>query len=980
MTILLQDMADSLAATGDEGDAGIIRQHCEKGRWFKAGAEAFEYLGKAGFFDVMRRRFDVPPPADADWSLPDAIWRMQPSIVLTTNYDNVLAWRKPESRRLLNDQLAELAQLYRAADAKRPTVWHLHGHIERADSLILAPIQYEAFYGDPEQTRQQYRAATDQLRALLTNWTLLFIGFGMQDEYVMQLVGDVLGAFGGATNNHFALMKAGEADETQLWKEHNVRVIEYTGHGPPLVAKLDEFCAAAQHKPAVEPDAWSAESTTRRPIVPPAYTDWLANQCSQDVELSGLRPKHGQAVTLRNVYVPVMTRGGDITQREQKRARSREFAMPGEERPDHQLLQSLVAEKSLYVSGPPGSGKTTFSRWLTLAVCLGELPPHPIPLPDAFEETFPQQLRGRLPLLVRLRDFWQSLPQSAGGDELTWSELEKVLEQWITRKNFAGLAWSVVKDHLDTGAALLIFDGVDEVPLTAGDSLRTAQPRQLLLAGLADAVARWTAVGNRVLVTSRPYGLSDIQRQRLGLPHAPLAELPGELQRLLVRRWFHCLRKDAAEAESAYEELWADVEARPEIAELAANPLLLTAICIVYGENRKLPQDEFDLYDRIVDTVLFNRYPEQSSAAAAARSRLCVIAHGMHTGDELGEPRDQPRPEATVDEIDRMLQYYQDNRPGSELHKLHAHQAREDLLSQSGLLLPQGDDRRAAFYHFTFQDFLAAERLYDLHADKLAEVFQRRGEFAEWRKALGLLYGALLHKRSTPDQAVRLLTEQIQKEYSWWKNACLPVESISFARPFQLSKYSVTNGQFARFVSAGGYGDQSQWHAAGWRWREENKVREPEYWRDAKWNGPTQPVVGVSWWEADAFCRWAGCRLPTEREWEAAARGPQGWAYPWEGDWREGICNSNEADLGVTTPVGIFPESVAVCGAHDMAGNVWEWCDDTLDTARVDDPDAGRVLRGGSWYNRPRNCRSAIRDDYLPEDRSFSVGFRAART
>ena len=190
-----------------------------------------------------------------------------------------------------------------------------------------------------------------------------------------------------------------------------------------------------------------------------------------------------------------------------------------------------------------------FRRRLTLAVCLGQLPPHPISLPSAFEETFPQELRGRLPLLIRLREFWQSLPQSAGGDELTWAELEQVLEKWLTRKNFAGLAWSLFKDHLDAGAALLIFDGVDEVPLTADDSPQTARPRQLLLAGLADAVAHWTAAGNRVLVTSRPYGLSDTQRQRLGLPHAPLAELPRELQRLLVRRWFNCLRKAAAEAE-----------------------------------------------------------------------------------------------------------------------------------------------------------------------------------------------------------------------------------------------------------------------------------------------------------------------------------------------------------------------------------------------------------------------------------------------
>lgn len=155
---------------------------------------------------------------------------------MTTNYDNVLAWRKPDSRLLLNDQPEELAELYRAADPQRPC---LHGHIERAASLILAPAQYDAFYRDAE-TLQQYKAAMIPMNALLANWTLLFVGFGLQDEYVMQLVGDVLTAFGGATRNHFALMKKGEADVEieKLWKEHNLHVIEYHDHGPPLVAKL----------------------------------------------------------------------------------------------------------------------------------------------------------------------------------------------------------------------------------------------------------------------------------------------------------------------------------------------------------------------------------------------------------------------------------------------------------------------------------------------------------------------------------------------------------------------------------------------------------------------------------------------------------------------------------------------------------------------------------------------------------------------
>jgi formylglycine-generating enzyme required for sulfatase activity len=198
-----------------------------------------------------------------------------------------------------------------------------------------------------------------------------------------------------------------------------------------------------------------------------------------------------------------------------------------------------------------------------------------------------------------------------------------------------------------------------------------------------------------------------------------------------------------------------------------------------------------------------------------------------------------------------------------------------------------------------------------------------------------------------------------------------PKQPFEIPAAFQLSKYLVTNGQFARFVAAGGYDNDSLWDKPGWTWRRKNGIDKPGYWQDSKWNGATQPVVGVSWYEAEAFCRWAECRLPTEREWEAAARGPDGWNYPWGDDWKEGVCNTSEAGLGVTTPVGKFPQSAAVCGAQDMAGNVWEWCQDWYDRS-----EKSRVVRGGSWVYVSRSARSAIRDWGSPDDRFNNLGFR----
>jgi formylglycine-generating enzyme required for sulfatase activity len=210
-------------------------------------------------------------------------------------------------------------------------------------------------------------------------------------------------------------------------------------------------------------------------------------------------------------------------------------------------------------------------------------------------------------------------------------------------------------------------------------------------------------------------------------------------------------------------------------------------------------------------------------------------------------------------------------------------------------------------------------------------------------------------------------------------------------RPYRISRYPITVAQYNAFQLAGGYEQSHYWTAAGWQWRQEYRITGPNGYAGA-FTAPNHPQVGVSWYEAVAFCAWLSeqlghlVRLPTEAEWERAARHTDGRLYPWGDVFTPSCCNLNDSGIGSTTAVGSFPAGNAACGAADLAGNVWEWCSTKwLPTyanyaSRADDQLAGterRVLRGGAFYNSRNLLRCATRNFYaLPANRYSSIGFR----
>lgn len=194
-------------------------------------------------------------------------------------------------------------------------------------------------------------------------------------------------------------------------------------------------------------------------------------------------------------------------------------------------------------------------------------------------------------------------------------------------------------------------------------------------------------------------------------------------------------------------------------------------------------------------------------------------------------------------------------------------------------------------------------------------------------------------------------------------------------KPFEIDIYPVTNGQYKAFIDGNGYGKDEYWSTEGKKWRDENKITLPDYWDSKDFNHPEQPVVGVSFFEAEAFAKWSGKRLPTEKEWEKAARGKDGRTYPWGNEFDKERCNSEESGIGKTTRVTVYPNGKSPYNCHDMAGNVWEWCSDLYSAVGSD-----RVIRGGSWILDADDCRASCRNRSVPAYRGHDVGFRLSRS
>jgi formylglycine-generating enzyme required for sulfatase activity len=777
---------------------------------------------------------------------------------------------------------------------------------------------------------------------------------------------------------------------------------------------------------------------------------------------------------------------------------------------NYQSLNSVEAAavfNRLVVLGEPGTGKSTFARYLTLCLLSSQLDP---PLKGLSLERLQHWPHGVLtPILIELRKFvsWKGFPdpdKSVTADHL-WnyicaeffgSEIDTP-----TRKNtLAEFLWNDV----EAGRAVLIFDGLDEAPVPRAPDAHSKRQRQLIEFATSCSV-RFR--NSRIIFTSRPYAYNDmrVEFEKAGYRSVTLIPLNRRLMFRLAVNLFQVSGLAPVEATAKAKAFMSELKSVSSF--LKDRPLFLTLMATLSVQEKvpALPKRTGILLHQSIE-LLLDRWTRGRIGEASPRlvqpqeakdlyRKLELIAYNTHARNplELYEASD-----IDVGQILRELLDY-----GPRMPEIL------DYLTQEVGIFAEVAPKTYRFHHRTFQEFLAAAYLARQgdyshvreHLQQEPAVWRQPAQFlgdllegeALWALVKALVYykipqlpsddkfhwysiwlaanvvverqlydGQLdeynqvilneLAKRliqlivsakqlspSDRVQAVRALgfigdtrpgvaVHDGLPDINWcevpsgrfqmgtgkglaakittqpwsagWKDFTRETPSFWIdVSPYYIARYPVTISQFRAFVDAeDGYWEECWWPPLGWNLHREADLGPSPCEMDP----PNLPQYNVSWFEAVAFCNWLSSRigrrvrLPTEVEWEWAARGPGDSIFPWGDEYDPKRFNVVETDIGWASPVGCFPWSDTIWiadGPSDMCGNVWEWCSTVCEKEGEfafkypynasdgrEDLNAGneflRIVRGGSYSNLPLLARNTFRGRDRPFYRRPRQGFR----
>ena len=969
---LLVAAVERLRTGGLPKKAKLVDALLENDEYLDAAKHARDAMGTL-WFDFLSSQFDPlserAQPASLD--LARAVWRLGSPLVVTTTYDKVLRWASPQAgdlREWTVSHAENLAEIQRGRLVK-PAVWHLHGFVDRPKEIILTPDGYAKLYPTDAQVKADYEAASWTLRHLLTARTFLFIGFGME-EAIQQQIRWVRETFAGAGVKHFVLVREGSMETVEKELQGlSVQPVPFAGFGQPLLDLLGELAMHASSGGARVASPLPPMESDSRP-----YLENLRNETAF-IEIRGLQL--GVAVAPRfpigDLYIPLIDELGQRAgEMEGGRART--------------TLDESLAHPRLVILGDPGSGKTTFLRRIANAACAARLADASAPVP----------------LLLRISELSEFVERHKRKDE---PALAPLLLAQQARDLTVPLNEDFFKRQLTKGPCLLLVDGLDEAPSEAA--------RESVSRLIEKAARTWPNC--RFVVTTRPKAYEE-EVMLKGFHAARIGPLEPEAVRTFLTRWAEALILENPErGKSHAKELIEAVESRVEIRRIATNPVMLTALAVLQWNEKRMPERRAELYDSVLMWLARSRIRPPGSGRLNAEDCIKVLQELAGEMQEHPEGRQVQVPRDWAAE--KLKSLFQGN-ASRALALLKEEEA------DSGIVVNRGTDIR--FWHLTFQEFLAARLL--ANTDPAARhkllIAEGRAWLPEWREVV-LLLASILHqqrdqnvdalvsaalddlygsRRVAPDltkqaRCFGLLGAMLRdlppaykpsdSRYADVKNAVLGIFEVSQAAAiplktrleaadalgqagdprlslpsdrdywvkvegFLIGKYPVTVQEYGRFVEAGG--------------------PKPDGW-DGQLLRRNCPVVEVTWFDAKAYCDWAGVRLPREAEWERAARGAEGREYPWSNE-KPGPdrANYDATKLERVSPVGLFPRGSTPDGIADLAGNVWEWVDDWYDDSKK-----VRVVRGGSFSDDARYLRAAFRYDFRPVARDGLTGFRCVR-
>jgi formylglycine-generating enzyme required for sulfatase activity len=841
------------------------------------------------------------------------------------------------------------------------------------------------------------------------------------------------------------------------------------------------------------------------------YLRWLHNTSLESGLLRALDPRRndptamGKNITVDQVYTPLdVTRAvyrdddGSILPDEVQRAMGGASRKDVDDPSPLAAMEAVSMNERLVLLGDPGGGKSTFVAFLALCLTGQVLDPGAGWLRQIATQGWTHD--GRLPLLIVLRELAESMPSNAaqGTAQHIWAFLEAELE-----KRGGKAALPAVQAALGKGAALLLFDGLDEVP---------AEKRVIIRDAVEDFV-KTLHKDNRILVTCRILNYADARYKLAGFAEETVAPFDTPKIKHFVRAWYGALRQlgriDEVTMQARVDDLLQAID-DPQVQPMAGNPMLLTVMALVHNHTGTLPRETARLYERCVDLLLLRWRPDEAKHLADElgvkegdlKRMLWELAYAAHEEQGGSEGAANIPQGSILGIVSRYL--------GDDDEQVKARQFCNYIERRAGLLIGRGMDKNGqrifSFPHRTFQEYLAGCYLAGDRFYRRADEHARKG--GHWRVSLLLATGHLLFnddKTDIPLDAIlnmcpadmqpesdedwrvvalagemlalvgignaerdnngrkalantrqflaRLLTEgrlpPVERAAAGRTLSVLgdgrrgvgtlkkpsgevlpdivcaeviaagryvigddedednPRREIEIPQAYRMAKYPVTQAQYLAFqddVSEYGYRYGEWWEGLAAD-EDDKRPAVPDFRYD------NHPMENVNWYQAVAFTQWltfrlrgmaimadgtvgsvsdlpddawiigknAVIRLPHEHEWEVAARGTDGRVYPYVGDFDAGKGNAVKTGIGMTSAVGIFPGGASPCGALDMSGNVWEWCENRYYEPDVRDlrgTDA-RVLRGGSWVNgNPQSFRAAYRSGNAPQGRNLGRGFR----